>query len=598
MRKILFFLLIVFCVLSSETAFTQELLSDFEGYTGPCVIANAGANQTVCAGQTVQLGPGSYNPNYSYSWSPTAGLSAAYVANPIASPATTTTYTLTVTPKINLLVNGSFEYGNTGFNSDFNYLLYNARPNYGIEASPQNGHGGWCSGSPSDGNYMFLGDGDRTGTVRAWYQTVNVVPGHVYQFSGQFMNVTNSPINDPNITIKINGTTISDFSLSYANCQWTNITAYWSSGSSSTATVEIYNNPTEPDPNSGHGNDFAMDNLSLVDPSYQPPACPTTTSTTTVTVDKPSITSEQGSSGYGSSYAFDRGYLTILPNYDVNLCLFYASDIGVNVNLLSSASGTVQWYKNGTPISNATGTTYTISQGGMFYDATINPKIDQYTLSNSNGCVSEPLNVTITMTPSGISLGQVTSTSVQWLDYKVFSYFPAAVTAPNFDMSFSVSSSASLSSSTSSSAFTNVMSIPAVFPTTATFFSTYYNYGCVMKGNERLVVFDGTSSPYMTWAVNKPLQLLQGKTAPDISNDMNDNNILIYPNPAKTSFTVSSINEFDKIRLFSSKGALLKTVNVKGRTATVITSGFQPGIYFAHILSGKITTVKKVIVVK
>jgi gliding motility-associated-like protein len=56
--------------------------------------ANAGPNQTICAGSSVNLaGTG----NGTYSWSPSTGLSSTTVANPAASPAATTTYTLTVT---------------------------------------------------------------------------------------------------------------------------------------------------------------------------------------------------------------------------------------------------------------------------------------------------------------------------------------------------------------------------------------------------------------------------------------------------------------------------------------------------------------------
>jgi len=54
----------------------------------------------ICAGQSVQLSPvvGGGTPPYTvFSWSPAAGLSAANIQNPTANPASTTTYTLTVT---------------------------------------------------------------------------------------------------------------------------------------------------------------------------------------------------------------------------------------------------------------------------------------------------------------------------------------------------------------------------------------------------------------------------------------------------------------------------------------------------------------------
>ncbi|MBK9355884.1 MAG: choice-of-anchor L domain-containing protein [Bacteroidales bacterium] len=58
------------------------------------LVANAGADVAICSGLNTQLnGSG----GVLYSWSPATGLNNAGIANPIASPAVTTTYTLTVT---------------------------------------------------------------------------------------------------------------------------------------------------------------------------------------------------------------------------------------------------------------------------------------------------------------------------------------------------------------------------------------------------------------------------------------------------------------------------------------------------------------------
>jgi len=70
-------------------------------FSQSALTASAGSNQTICAGGSAAIGG---NPTasggaggYSYSWSPSTGLSSATVANPTASPASTTTYTVTVT---------------------------------------------------------------------------------------------------------------------------------------------------------------------------------------------------------------------------------------------------------------------------------------------------------------------------------------------------------------------------------------------------------------------------------------------------------------------------------------------------------------------
>ena len=61
--------------------------------------ADAGTDQEVCAGASVQIGGTATNgtPPYTYSWSPSEGLSDPTIANPTASPGENTTYTVTVT---------------------------------------------------------------------------------------------------------------------------------------------------------------------------------------------------------------------------------------------------------------------------------------------------------------------------------------------------------------------------------------------------------------------------------------------------------------------------------------------------------------------
>jgi len=58
------------------------------------IVANAGPDVAICQGGNTQLnGSGGVQ----YSWSPASGLNYTNIANPIASPSVTTTYTLTVT---------------------------------------------------------------------------------------------------------------------------------------------------------------------------------------------------------------------------------------------------------------------------------------------------------------------------------------------------------------------------------------------------------------------------------------------------------------------------------------------------------------------
>jgi gliding motility-associated-like protein len=58
------------------------------------IIANAGPDATICLGSDTQLNA---SGGTVYSWSPSTGLSDTSIANPIANPKVTTTYTVTVT---------------------------------------------------------------------------------------------------------------------------------------------------------------------------------------------------------------------------------------------------------------------------------------------------------------------------------------------------------------------------------------------------------------------------------------------------------------------------------------------------------------------
>ncbi len=63
----------------------------------------------ICAGSSSQLnaGPGGGKTPYTYLWSPATGLSSTMIINPVASPAATTTYSVTVTDNLGTTVTSS-----------------------------------------------------------------------------------------------------------------------------------------------------------------------------------------------------------------------------------------------------------------------------------------------------------------------------------------------------------------------------------------------------------------------------------------------------------------------------------------------------------
>ncbi|QOI98199.1 MAG: autotransporter-associated beta strand repeat-containing protein [Flammeovirgaceae bacterium] len=85
--------------LTASGSIAAGQVSSFTGITGtdPSVIITGGG-VTVCAGGSVNLlATPTGDAPFLYDWAPAAGLSATTIANPVASPAVTTLYTVTVT---------------------------------------------------------------------------------------------------------------------------------------------------------------------------------------------------------------------------------------------------------------------------------------------------------------------------------------------------------------------------------------------------------------------------------------------------------------------------------------------------------------------
>lgn len=89
----------------------QDITIDYGTPPSP---VNMGADKNICAGNSVQLDAG-YELGATYVWSPATGLSNAAIYNPVASPSSNQTYTVTktkcgsdVTGSINVIVNPPF----------------------------------------------------------------------------------------------------------------------------------------------------------------------------------------------------------------------------------------------------------------------------------------------------------------------------------------------------------------------------------------------------------------------------------------------------------------------------------------------------------
>lgn len=237
----------------------------------PLPIADAGPDVQICVGScdTLQASGGD-----SYSWLPAIGLSDPNISNPIACPDSTTTYVVTVTTNIqgvgqNLVVNGDFEQGNTGFTTDYNLFVPNPPPPPNITwgeycviddlADIQISWSGLGDHTSGAGNFM-VADGATTPGQSFWCQTVSVTPNTWYDFSAWFATVFTNP-NSQVATLRftVNGVPIgADQDAPWPNNQWEQFTSSWFSGNSTTADICIEDIQTV-----GSGNDVAIDDISF-----------------------------------------------------------------------------------------------------------------------------------------------------------------------------------------------------------------------------------------------------------------------------------------------------------------------------------------------
>ncbi len=81
---------------SSLTFSTGNSINSFSQFVITPTYATAGADVAICNGNSTTLGSAN-NPALTYSWSPATDLSSTTISNPIASPTSNTTYTVTVT---------------------------------------------------------------------------------------------------------------------------------------------------------------------------------------------------------------------------------------------------------------------------------------------------------------------------------------------------------------------------------------------------------------------------------------------------------------------------------------------------------------------
>jgi hypothetical protein len=170
-----------------------------------------------------------------------------------------------------MLTNGDFEAGNTGFYSSYGNSPGNYWPEgvYGVATNPQSGHGLFSSfGDHTSGTgLMMVVNGASAENAVVWGQSgLNVAQNTNYVFS--FWLGSAYPVSPAILTARINGVwQTSEAPATVGMPGWTQFSYVWNSEANTTATVELVDRNLE-----YHGNDFVLDDMSFSGGAVPEPA--------------------------------------------------------------------------------------------------------------------------------------------------------------------------------------------------------------------------------------------------------------------------------------------------------------------------------------
>ena len=165
----------------------------------------------------------------------------------------------------NLIINGSFEQGNSGFSSSYG-VNQPSSGFYYVDADPSvfnSGHSG-VDNTSGFGNFLIV-DGATTANTNVWCQTVVVVPNTDYSFSAWVNNliITANNFTDPTLQFTINGVPLcASLTLPEIPDIWVEMACTWNSGINTSVTICLYSLSA-----TGVGNDFGVDDISFIGPS-------------------------------------------------------------------------------------------------------------------------------------------------------------------------------------------------------------------------------------------------------------------------------------------------------------------------------------------
>ncbi|MBA3827803.1 MAG: gliding motility-associated C-terminal domain-containing protein [Taibaiella sp.] len=247
------------------------LLSCYGPSFGQCTTISLPDSIKICKGSNVNITatltvPTGYNV-IDTGWVPAAGFSDTNSLTPTITGVTSSGYyrlhTVTVT-NTELIVNGDFSSGNTGFTSSYTYnpsSVYAAGV-YAVDYNPSSVHPlavSYRDHTTGTGKMMII-NGAST-AVDVWCESIAVTPNTNYAFSAWFANWSVDDVGaaTPDLQFKINGVLLGSPTLISASPgTWLHFYQVWNSGPSTTASICIYDLTT-----AATGNDFSIDDISF-----------------------------------------------------------------------------------------------------------------------------------------------------------------------------------------------------------------------------------------------------------------------------------------------------------------------------------------------
>jgi gliding motility-associated-like protein len=235
----------------------------------PTPVLSLSNDTSICVGDCVTLNVSGAD---FYSWSPGTGLADSTAASQQICPPVSVTYTVTgYLVGSNIVANGDFGAGNTGFTSDYT-LNSNTQQEgtYFVTSNANFTHPNFVGvdHTTGTGNFLIV-NGSGVANSSVWCQTISIQPNTDYIFSSWVSTL--APGSPALLQFSINGVQVGNVFQAPANTgTWIQFYTPWNSGSNTTAVICIVNQNT-----TLGGNDFGIDDI------FFSPVCP---SVKTVTI--------------------------------------------------------------------------------------------------------------------------------------------------------------------------------------------------------------------------------------------------------------------------------------------------------------------------